>query len=152
VVTDIRLTLEDPDLVSRFRKFLRDDLDRNRNTDPNVKKKNEQWLDFVIICQQVFSLEEDEAEERVMLMVDIADTFLAKPTLGYNMALKSQINRKELIEHCKNLKERVILDPDTSLLREGYDFIFLKLTGLHDIFRKRLRPKTTLHTLICALS
>ena len=33
----------------------------------------------------MFSLEEDEAEERVMLMVDIADTFLAKPTLGYNM-------------------------------------------------------------------
>jgi len=150
-VVDLRQTLEDPDLLSDFRTFLRTRLDLNRSHNPEVKRRFEQWLDFVILCNQIFWLVEDQIEERIELMIQVGDRFLSRPPLGYNLALANQLNRKELVQHCKNLKERVTLDPDTSLLRPGYEYIFSNLSKKHDVFKKTI-PRTTLHALLCAIS
>jgi len=150
-LADYRQALDDPESLHEFRVFLRRKLDMNRSSDTEVKRKFEQWLDFVLICQKVFSLAEDEEETRLELMTQIGEKFLAKPPLGYNIAFANQLNRKELVQHCKNLKERVSLEPDTSLLRPGYEYIYSSLSKKYDVFRKT-RPRTALHTLLCALS
>jgi len=154
IVTDLKQTLIDSKLVLEFRKFLRTNpnLDKNRSDDPDYKKKNEQWLDFVIICEQVFDLPEDENERKISLMVDIGKTFFGKPPDGYNMALQNQLNRKELINHCKSLADGVTNDPDHSLLRDGYDYVYGKLDQKHDLFKKTYQPTTRLAALMCALS
>ena len=113
---------------------------------------SEQWLDFVIICEKVFELPEDKREEKIFLMVEIWHKFLDKPPEGYNMALQNQLNRKELINHCKNLSESITDEPDDSLLRDGYEYIFSKLDQKHDVFKKTQRPVTTLAAFMCALS
>ena len=122
IVTDLKQTLIDSNLVLEYRKFLRTNpnLDKNRSDDSDYKKKNEQWLDFVIICEQVFDLPEDENERKIGLMVDIGKTFFAKPPDGYNMVLQNQLNHKELINHCKNLADGVTNEPDHSLLRASW--------------------------------
>jgi len=150
-VVNLPSTLDNPRLVERFREYLRVDLDRNRNTDKHVKKKMEQWLDFVIICQEIYSLEEDEVERRTRLMVEVGERFLAKPTQGYNMALNNQQSRLELERHCKKLKDGTTLDPDTSLLRDGYKYIFDKLASKHDLFKRKMQSRTPLYALMCAL-
>jgi len=127
-------------------------LDKNRSDDPEYKKKNEQWLDFVIICEQVFELPEHENEQKINLMVEIGKKFFGRPPDGYNMALQNQLNRKELISHCKNLCERVTNEPDVSLLRDGYEFVYGKLDQKHDLFKKTYKPITRLAALMCALS
>ena len=95
IVTDLEQTLIDSNLVLEYRKFLRTNpnLDKNRSDDSDYKKKNEQWLDFVIICEQVFDLPKDESERKIGLMVDIGKTFFGKPPDGYNMVLQNQLNR-----------------------------------------------------------
>jgi len=149
---DLRQTLEEPDTLHSFRTFLRTKLDGNKSTNSDTKKKFEQWLDFVLICQQIFSLAEDELDHRIGLMGEVGERFLAKPPLGYNIALANQLNRRELELHCKNLKEKVSLDPDTSLLRPGYEFIFSSLSKKHDVFKRTTRPSTTLQAILCSLS
>jgi len=150
-VVDLRLTLEDPELLVNFRAFLRRRLDLNRSTNPEVKRKCEVWLDFVLLCNQIFSLAEDEEDERITLMIEVGDKFLSRPPLGYNIALANQLNRRELVQHCKNLKEKVTLEPDTSLLRPGYEYIFSNLSKKHDVLKKSI-PRTTLHAFLCAIS
>merc|ERR1711970_1173263 len=119
ILTDLRQTLNDSKLILEFRLFLRTNpnLDKNRSNDPEYKKKNEQWLDFVIVCEQVFEFPEDENERKINLMVEIGKKFFGRPPDGYNMALQNQLNRKELISHCKSLSESVTNEPDVSLLR-----------------------------------
>jgi len=152
LVTDLRQTLSDPKLVVEFRLFLRTKIDRNRSDDPDYKKMSEQWLDFVINCEKVFELPEDENEKKINFMVEIGARFLGKPPDGYNMALQNQLNRKELINHCRNLSEGVTNEPDASLLRDGYEYVCGKLDQKHDVFRKTYRPPTRLAALMCALS
>jgi len=152
LVTDLRQTLSDSKLVVEFRLFLRTKIDRNRSDDPDYKKMSEQWLDFAINCEKVFELPEDENEKKINFMVEIGAKFLGKPPDGYNMALQNQLNRKELINHCRNLSEGVTNEPDTSLLRDGYEYVCGKLDQKHDVFRKTYRPPTRLAALMCALS
>lgn len=154
ILTDLRQTLNDSKLMLEFRLFLRTNpiLDKNRSDDPEYKKKNEQWLDFVIICEQVFELPEDENERKINLMVEIGKKFFGRPPDGYNMALQNQLNRKELILHCKSLSERVTNEPDVSLLRDGYEYVYGKLDQKHDLFKKTYKPTTRLAALMCALS
>ena len=52
-VTDLNATLEDPEVLDAFREFLRIKLDNNKSTNIDLKKKFEQWLDYVIICNKV---------------------------------------------------------------------------------------------------
>ena len=52
-VTDLNATLEDPEVLDAFREFLRIKLDNNKSTNIVLKKKFEQWLDYVIICNKV---------------------------------------------------------------------------------------------------
>jgi len=154
ILTELRQTLNDSKLILEFRLFLRTNpnLDKNRSDDPEYKKKNEQWLDFVIICEQVFELPEDENERKINLMVEIGKKFFGRPPDGYNMALQNQVNRKELIAHCKNLSESVTNEPDVSLLRDGYEYVYGKLDQKHDLFKKTYKPTTRLAALMCALS
>ena len=142
IVTDLRQTQSDTKLVLEFRLFLRTKIDRNRSDDPDYKKMSEQWLDFVNICEQVFELPEDENETKINLMVEIGERFFGKPPDGYNMAVKNQLNRKELINHCRNLSEKVTSEPDDTLLRDGYEYAYGKLDQKHDVFRKTYRPTT----------
>jgi len=153
IVTDLRQTLSDTKLVLEFRLFLRTKIDRNSSDDPDYKKMSEQWLEFVNICEQVFELPEDEYETKINLMVEIGDRFFGKPPDGYNMAVKNQLNRKELINHCRNLSEKVTYEPDDTLLRDGYEYANSKLDQKHDVFRKIYnRPTTRLAAFMCALS
>jgi len=151
VVRDLRQTLCDHKLVLEFRIFLRTKIDRNKSDNPDHKKMCEQWLDFVTICEQVFELPEDESENKIKLMVDIGCKFFAKPPEGYNMAVSNQLNRKELINHCKNLLDGVSKDPDISLLRDSYEFIYSRLDQKHDLFSKTYKPPTRLAALLCTL-
>jgi len=151
-VTDLRQTLTDVKLMLQFRLFLRTKIDRNKSGDPEYKKMAEQWLDFVTICEQVFELPEAEIDAKIHLMVEIGEKFLGKPPDSYNMALKNQLNRKELINHCINLSARVTSEPDDSLLRDGYEYVWGKLEQKHDVFRKTCRPTTKLAALMCVLS
>lgn len=112
----------------------------------------EQWLDYVIICKQVLELPEADVETKTNLMISIGDKFLAKPPDGYNIALKSQLNRKELVSHCRALAEKVPdLSPDQDLLKDGYEFVFGKLEQKHEIFKKTFVPTTTLAALLCSV-
>ena len=52
-VTDLTGTLDDPELTEAFREFLRIKLDNNKNTNNEVKKKFEQWLEYVLLCNKV---------------------------------------------------------------------------------------------------
>ena len=52
-LADYRQALDDPESLHEFRLFLRRKLDMNRSSDTEVKRKFEQWLDFVLICQKV---------------------------------------------------------------------------------------------------
>ena len=151
-ITDLRKTLTDVKLVEEFRLFLRTKIDRNRSDDPEQMKMGEQWLDFVTQCEQVFHLTEDKTLVKISLMVNIGGKFFGKPPDSYNMALLNQLNRKELINHCKSLAEGATSDPDDSLLRDGYEYVFSKLEQKHDIFRKTCRPTTRLAALVCILS
>eukprot|EP00092_Neocalanus_flemingeri_P018118 GFUD01019609.1.p1 GENE.GFUD01019609.1~~GFUD01019609.1.p1 ORF type:complete len:341 (-),score=104.04 GFUD01019609.1:168-1190(-) len=152
IVTDLRQTLTDVKLLQEFRLFLRIKIDRNKSGDPDYKKMGEQWLDFVMICEQVFELPEGEVDAKIYLMIEIGQKFLGKPPDGYNMAMKNQLNRKELINHCRNLSEKVTCDPDDSLLRDGYEYVYSKLDQKHDVFRKTYRPTTMLAAVMCVLS
>ena len=151
-VTELKVTLLNTKLRDKFRTFLRLKLDQNKSDNPEHKKMFEQWLEFVLICDNIFELPETEVETRTGLMIQIGTKFLGKPPDGYNLALKSQINRKELQNHCKSLKEKVPnVSPDQELLKDGYEFIFSKLDQKHDIFRKTYVPTTTLAALVCAV-
>lgn len=150
-VTNLKLTLES-DNLGHFRTFLRTKLDQNKSDNLEHKKMFEQWLDYVIICKQVFELPETDAEKKTDLLISIGDKFLAKPPDGYNIALKSQLNRKELVNHCRALAEKVPdLSPDQDLLKDGYEFIFGKLEQKHDIFKKTYVPTTTLAAFLCSV-
>jgi hypothetical protein len=151
-VKDLRNTLSEEKLLQEFRTFLRSKLDRNRNVNLDVKKTFEQWLDFVIICEQVRALPESELVPKIALMIKIGTIFLGKPPSGYNIALKSQLNRKELITHCQSLLAGSCKVPDTSLLSEGYEYVWSKLEQKHDIFKKTARPSTKLALVLCSLS
>ena len=152
VVTELKVTLLNTKLRDKFRTFLRVKLDQNKSDNPEHKKMFEQWLEFVLICDNIFELPETEVETRTGLMIQIGTKFLGKPPDGYNLALKSQINRKELQNHCKSLEEKVPnVSPDQELLKDGYEFIFSKLDQKHDIFRKTYVPTTTLAALVCAV-
>ena len=151
-VTELKATLQNTKLRDKFRTFLRVKLDQNKSDNPEHKKMFEQWLEFVLICDKVFELPETDIEIRTGLMIQIGTRFLGKPPDGYNLALKSQINRKELQNHCKSLEEKVPnVTPDQELLKDGYEFIFSKLDQKHDIFRKTYVPTTTLAALVWAV-
>ena len=151
-VTNLKLTLESVKLREHFRTFLRTKLDQNKSDNPEHKKMFEQWLEFVIICKTVFELTESDTETKTNLMISIGNKFLAKPPDGYNIALKSQLNRKELVNHCRALAEKVPdLSPDPDLLKDGYEFIFGKLEQKHDIFKKAFVPTTTLAAILCSV-
>ena len=151
-VTELKVTLESDKLREEFRTFLRTKLDNNKSDNKDHKKMFEQWLDYVMLCDKIFELPETEIETRTQLMSEVGTKYLAKPPDGYNMALKSQLNRKELVTHCTSLADRTPdLAPNTELLKDGYEFIFGKLDQKHDIFRKTYTPTTTLAALLCSV-
>ena len=139
-VRNLRETLANNRLMLMFRQFLRTKIDSNKSDDPDKKKTSEQWLDFVIICENVFEQPEDQTELKINLMVEIGEKFLENPPAGYNMALQNQLNRKELVCHCHNLSKGTIQKPDDSLLRSGYEYVYGKLDQEHDLFRKTFKP------------
>lgn len=150
-VTDLAATLTNTTLTTEFREYLRTKLDRNQESNLDHKKKFEQWLDFVLVCEQIFALPESENDAKVQQFIDIGDRFLCPPPLGYNLALANQLNRRELLAHCKDLKEKRTETPREDLLRPGYEFIFDKLDQKHDLF-KNSRPRTPLQAIMCLLS
>ena len=151
-VIDLNSTLKSEVLREAFRKFLREKLDNNKSDNSDHKKMFEQWLDYVLICKEVMELPEDDNDQKAKLMIRIGGKFLAKPPDGYNLALKSQLNRKELEAHCAQLKEKVPeLKPNSELIKDGFEFIFGKLDSKHDIFKKSYKPTTTLAALICSV-
>ena len=141
-VRNLRETLANNRMMVMFRQFLRTKIDSNKSDDPDKKKTSEQWLDFVIICENVFEQPEDQTQRKRNLMVEIGEKFLEKPPAGYNMALQNQLNRKELVCHCYNLSKGTIQKPDDSLLRSGYEYVYGKLDQKHDLFRKTFKPTT----------
>jgi len=151
-ITDLRQTLSESVVLSEFRTFLRTKFDRNKSDNPEFKKSGEQWLDFVMVCEQVFDLPESEVDPKINIMIRVGTQFLGKPPDGYNMALKNQLNRKELISHCQSLAIKSCLVPDESLLRDGYEYVWAKLEQKHDLFKKTARPVTRLAMLLCSLS
>ena len=148
----LEMTLGSDKLTKEFRRFLRDKLDQNKSDNPDSKKMCEQWLDFILICDQIRDKPESELEAKTELVIKIGTKFLGKPPDGYNMALSSQLNRKELINHAKSLSEKVPgLKPDVKLLDVGYEYIHSKLEQKHDIFKKSFNKTTTLQAFLCAL-
>ena len=151
-VTDLNQTVQSEMLRREFRKFLREKLDNNKSDNSEHRKMFEQWLDYVILCKEILALPESELDSKVKLMIQIGEKFLAKPPDGYNLALKSQLNRKELEAHCVSLSQKTPdLKPNSELLKDGYEFIFTKLESKHDIFKKTYKPTTTLAALICSV-
>ena len=151
-VESLEMTLGSSKLTKEFRKFLRDKLDQNKSDNPDSKKMCEQWLDFILICDQIRAKPESEVEAKTELVIKIGTKFLGKPPDGYNMALSNQLNRKELINHAKSLSEKVPgLQPDVKLLDVGYEYILSKLEQKHDIFKKSFNKTTTLQAFLCAL-
>jgi len=136
-ITDLKVTLATPDLLAEFRNYLK------------TLKKFEPLLDYLILCLQVFELPESDVDTKVRLMVEIYNQFLAPKS--HNIALASQINRKALIAHCKDLEKKVTDKPDVSLLREGYNFLFQKIEQKHDLWRKVYKPTTTLAAILCSI-
>ena len=70
-VRNLRETLANNRLMLMFRQFLRTKIDSNKSDDPDKKKTSEQWLDFVIICENVFEQPEDQTQRKRNLMVEI---------------------------------------------------------------------------------
>ena len=151
-VTNLRQTLDESNLRQHFRQFLRTKLDMNKSGDPDQKKTFEQWLDYVTACEEVYGLPETDTKAKADLMIKIGEKFLGKPPESHNIALRNQLNRKELQNHCTNLSEKVPgLSADVSLLKDGYEYIFSKLDQKHVIFKKTFKPPTTTLALLCSL-
>ena len=65
-------TLVSEVLCQEFRKYLREQLDRNCSQDPGTRGKMEVWLELVVHCRRIFSLPEAEVEGRRRLMVEVS--------------------------------------------------------------------------------
>ena len=149
---NLQSTLISIKLTKEFRTFLRSKLDQNKSDNPASKKMFEQWLDFVLICEEMFALPESQLEARTGKFITIGEKFLGRPPDGYNMALQNQINRKEVIAHAKAPSEKVPgLKPDEKLLKDGYEYIYSKLEQKHDLFKKFFNQTTSLQAFLCAL-
>ena len=151
-VENLQSTLTSTKLTKEFRTFLRTKLDQNKSDNPESKKMFEQWLDFVLLCEDMFALPESQLEAKSGIIITIGQKFLGRPPDGYNMALQNQLNRKEVIAHAKSLSEKVPgLKPDEKLVKEGYEYIYSKLEQKHDLFKKSFNQTTSLHAFLCAL-
>ena len=149
---NLQSTLTSSKLTKEFRSYLRTKLDQNKSDNPDSKKMFEQWLDYVLLCEEMFGLPESQVEDKSKIIIRIGQKFLGKPPDGYNMALKNQLNRKEVINHAKSLSEKVPgLKPDEKLLRDGYEYIYSKLEQKHDLFKKTFNQTTSLQAFLCAL-
>ena len=115
-----------------FRSFLRIKLDKNQTLDLDKKKKFEQWLDFVLICETIFKLPNSKTREKHLLMVQIGDEFFGNGSRSHKIAVTDQINRRSL-QHYKSILE---LESFLDSLKKCYDYIYCKLEQKHDIFIK----------------
>ena len=123
----------------QFRRFLRNRLDQNERRDPRHKRKFEVWLDFLLICQTLFKLSQSEEDIKFAKMIVIGNLYLGKPPFGFNMAVGSQCNRKDLESHCYLLQKQFpSLKPNTNLVKECYEYIYMKLHQKYEIFRLSL--------------
>ena len=114
-------------------------MDQNEKSDPRYKRKFEVWLDFLLICQTLFKLSHSEEDEIFAKMIVIGNLFLGKPPFGFNMAVGSQCNRKDLESHCYLLQKQFpSLKPNTNLVKECYEYIYMKLHQKYEIFRLSL--------------
>jgi len=151
-VESLELTLSSSKLSKEFRTFLRTKVDQNKSDNPDSKKMTEQWLDFILLLDELRELPESQLEAKSEIIIRIGQKFLGKPPDGYNMALSNQLNRKEVINHAKSLSEKVPgLKPDEKLLDVGYEYIYGKLEQKHDVFKKSFNKTTTLAAFLCAL-
>jgi hypothetical protein len=48
-------------------------LDKNKESNPDIKKTFEQWLDFVLLCKQIFALPEKKPGAKVQLLIQIGE-------------------------------------------------------------------------------
>ena len=125
--------------LHQFRNFLRKRLDQNENKDPSYKRKFEVWLDFILLCQTMFRLPLSEEDVQFSKLMAIGKLFLGKPPFGFNMAVGSQYKRRELESHCLLLQENFpLLKPNPNLVKECYEYIYMKLDQKYEIFRLKM--------------
>ena len=121
--------------------------------DPESKFKFEQMLDFVLECEKVFLVPENDVESQKVLLVQIVRKYLGRKNKGgYDMAMPGQVNRGKLIEHEKKLSEQdSALKPEVDLLKDPYQSVFGQLEQKHDRFKTEFNKTTTLQAFLCAL-
>ena len=104
-VADLCHTLNDKVLREQFRFYINTKIHESKTGYPNYKKMIVQWLDFIVICENLLQVPAANIQTATKLMVQIGSKYLGKHPKGYNMALKNQENRKELTRHCEELLE-----------------------------------------------
>ena len=122
---------------TKFKQFLRKELDKNENENDQVKGKFEVWFEFVKTCEQIIEHNQTDLKTISELMIKMSNKFLKSPPDGFNIAFVNQKNRQKLVQHCMQLQENwKHLDPDKDLLKDGFYFIVNKLKDRYVIFNR----------------
>ena len=122
---------------TKFKQFLRKELDKNENRNDQDLGKFEVWFEFVKTCEQIIEHNETDLKTISELMIKMNNKFLKRPPHGFNIALGNQKNRQKLVQHCTKLQETCgHMNPDKDLLKDGFYFIADKLEDRYVIFNR----------------
>ena len=122
---------------TKFKQFLRKELDKNENRNDQDLGKFEVWFEFVKTCEQIIEHNETDLKTISELMIKMNNKFLKSPPNGFNIAFGNQTNRQRLVQHCMQLQENCgHLIPDKDMLKDGYYFIGNKLENRYVMFNR----------------
>ena len=122
---------------TKFKQFLRKELDKRENKNDQDLGKFEVWFEFVKTCEQIIEHNETDLKTISELMIKMNNKFLKSPPNGFNIAFGNQTNRQRLVQHCMQLQENCgHLIPDKDMLKDGYYFIGNKLENRYVMFNR----------------
>ena len=88
---------------------------------------------YCILCQKLFH-EDIQHDKKIQIVKDLA-IYLHKPPNGKNLALRSQVNRSELLHYCQNIHSCNKINVE--LFKESYNYCYMKLYRKYEIYKKR---------------
>ena len=128
--------------TENMRMYYRLRLDQNKSKNDKKKGIFETYLDFVLACEKLFNLPEQEYEQQSKLLFDIGEKYLGKPPHGSNLAFGNQCSRKRLEDHCKSLERMDAgVIPNRKLLEDSYNYVFLKLDEKNKYYHRSASSK-----------
>ena len=95
------------------------------------------YLEYYILCHKIIS-EDVSIDEKANIVREIKH-YLQKSPTGHNLALRSQTNRNHLLYHCENM--RSINNLNIELLRESYNYVFMKLVNKYSMYKRIIKRR-----------